>query len=250
MNTLEVKKVTLGTQLIDAILGFIENGEWQPGKKLPNEIELAASFDVSRNIMREALKVLENYGVLDGKTGKGTHVSENAMTSIYSIRFFEKLKANKSIEKCLETRLIIEPELAYYAALRCTPEEIEHLKACSIAESVIIDPTGLRNDFDFHANIAKFSQNDILENLICSILSQLRSGVYNEYNAYVEKEKLIESANDHFHVVEAIERRDPLLAKERMHKHLFTRISQINSAYDANLMLSIKIRQGSDIKER
>mgnify|MGYP000862670277 CR=1 FL=1 len=56
----KVKKINLSTQLIDTITALIESGEWELGMKLPNEIDLAASFNVSRNIMRESMKILEN----------------------------------------------------------------------------------------------------------------------------------------------------------------------------------------------
>ena len=82
----------MSVQLLDAITELVENGSWKPGDKLPNEIELAASFNVSRNIMREAMKILNNFGVLESKAGIGTFVTEGAQANIHSMRFFEKLK--------------------------------------------------------------------------------------------------------------------------------------------------------------
>ena len=52
----KVKKINLSSQLIDTMTTLIEENNWSPGSKLPNEVELAASLGVSRNIMREAMK--------------------------------------------------------------------------------------------------------------------------------------------------------------------------------------------------
>ena len=119
----KVKKINLSSQLIDTMTTLIEENNWSPGSKLPNEVELAASLGVSRNIMREAMKILENFGILESKAGIGTFVSETALSAIRNMRFFDNLKSNTSIETILETRIIIEPELAYYAALRASEED-------------------------------------------------------------------------------------------------------------------------------
>lgn len=55
----KIKKVNLSTQLVDTMTTLIEDGSWKLGDKLPNEVELAASFEVSRNVMRESM---ENFG--------------------------------------------------------------------------------------------------------------------------------------------------------------------------------------------
>lgn len=166
----KVKKINLSTQLIDTITALIESGEWELGMKLPNEIDLAASFNVSRNIMRESMKILENFGILESKAGIGTFVSETALSSIHNMRFFDNLKNNSSIENILETRLIIEPELAYYATLRSTEEDLTLLKEIFERNEELHKENQFtkKDDFNFHMFIAKCSQNVILENL-CSL---------------------------------------------------------------------------------
>jgi GntR family transcriptional regulator len=53
----------------------IESGEWEVGKRLPNEFVLAEEFRVSQGTMRRALMSLESMGYLDRKPGRGTLVS-------------------------------------------------------------------------------------------------------------------------------------------------------------------------------
>ena len=155
----KIKKVNLSTQLVDTITSLIENGTWKLGDKLPNEVELATSFEVSRNIMRESMKILEYFGILESKTGIGTFISQTALSAIHNMRFFDVLKNNTTVEMIMETRIIIEPELAYYAALRATEDDISFLK------DIFMENTSgnrenffkERHDFNFLLLLAKCS---------------------------------------------------------------------------------------------
>jgi DNA-binding FadR family transcriptional regulator len=240
-----MKKVSLNVQLVDTITSIIESGTWKPGDKLPNEIELASSFDVSRNIMREAMKILVNFGILDSKAGIGTFVSDNAIGSIHNMRFFNGLKGNNSVEKILETRLIIEPELAYYACLRCTDADIEELtdNLNEADKRHIKEDFFHTDDFDFHVRVAELSGNEILANLLSTLLDQLKHENYIQFNQYVSREVKENSINDHQRILKAIQNHDPLLARKIMHDHLFARIKVINSSYDTDLALSKKIAE-------
>lgn len=240
----KVKKINLSTQLIDTITALIESGEWELGMKLPNEIDLAASFNVSRNIMRESMKILENFGILESKAGIGTFVSETALSSIHNMRFFDNLKNNSSIENILETRLIIEPELAYYATLRSTEEDLTLLKEIFERNEEIHKENQFtkKDDFNFHMFIAKCSQNVILENLLFSMLDhQLRASDYKDFDLHAQTEEVKDSYSHHREIAMAIINRDPLLASELMYKHLFSRINAINSSYNKDLTDSKKI---------
>lgn len=239
----KMKKENLSVQLVNAITELIDNGTWRPKNKLPNEIELAASFDVSRNIMREAMKILNNFGILESKAGVGTFISEDAISNIHNMRFFNELKSNASVEKILETRLIIEPDLAYYACLRSSDEEIEDLakKLIIISKDHKKEDFFHTDDFNFHARLAVLSGNDILANLLETLLHQLKQENYIRFNQYVSKEVKESSFNDHLRILEAVQKRDPLLARTIMQEHLFSRIKVIDSSYDTDLESSIII---------
>lgn len=229
----KIKKVNLSARLIDAMTELIENGTWKQGDKLPNEIELAASFGVSRNIMREAMKILSNFGVLDASAGVGTFVSPTAISSIHRMRFFNGLRSNISVEQIMETRLIIEPELAYYACLRITPA------ALRVLQNHVQDSPSSQDEFSFHSKLAASSGNPILTNLLNTMLDQLRDTGYAQFHTYAEEENNI-SHNDHKAILAAMEKRDPPLARRIMHDHLSVRINIISSSYAPGCILAEK----------
>lgn len=240
----KIEKNNLCSQLKDIMISLIEEGTWAPGEKLPNEIELAKSFQVSRNIMRESMKILENFGILESRAGIGTRVSESAVRNVSNMRFLERLRDNTSVEKLLETRLIIEPELAYYATLRATDVEIQSLRRIleEDTEKHVITNFFHTDDFRFHVGVANCARNDLLEALLGSILEQLSANAYADFNKFVDDSVKIPSFNDHMAIFEAIQRRDPLLAKEIMRDHLFARMKVINPDYRTDLLHSREIR--------
>lgn len=63
-------------QVRDTLQEYIQNGHWQPGDQLPGEPELCRMFNVSRTVIRQALKDLEIKGLLYREKGKGTFVAE------------------------------------------------------------------------------------------------------------------------------------------------------------------------------
>ena len=123
-----IKKINLSQRLVDYFIQQIESGDFPIGERVPNEINLASQLNVSRNILRESMKILENYGILHTVNGKGTVVSSSAMANIQSMRFFEKLRNDISAQQMLEARQILEPRITYYACRRCTEDDVAQLR--------------------------------------------------------------------------------------------------------------------------
>jgi GntR family transcriptional regulator len=83
-------------QLKMYILGEIEAGNWLPEQKLPSEAELCERFGVSRTVVRQAIKELENQGHLTTAKGKGTFVAKPKIIESFVQRlsgFYEDMAA-------------------------------------------------------------------------------------------------------------------------------------------------------------
>ena len=96
----------------ESIKSFIVDNGLQTGDPLPSENELSKQLDVSRNLVREAVRGLEALGIVDIRRGSGLYVSnfslEQLMTNIdYSIQFeLQELKELFSIRRALETGMV------------------------------------------------------------------------------------------------------------------------------------------------
>ena len=78
INTLfaELPKGSISEIIIQRITDALISGELKPGDKIPTEVEFSEKLGVSRNAVREAIKVLVAFGVLEIKRSEGTYVVE------------------------------------------------------------------------------------------------------------------------------------------------------------------------------
>ena len=75
MSLLKINKTPLHLQAQQLLLSLIDDGTYQPGERLPSEIDLAAQLGISRPTLREALLRLEQQGVISRRHGVGTFIS-------------------------------------------------------------------------------------------------------------------------------------------------------------------------------
>lgn len=73
----KIKNKSVVKTVVDSITKAIINGELRPGDKIPTEMELADSFGVGRNSIREAIKILVYYGILEIRRAEGTIAKYN-----------------------------------------------------------------------------------------------------------------------------------------------------------------------------
>ena len=114
------------SQIHDALFA----GKLQPGDRLPAERDLAAGFSASRASVREALRRLEQEGVVAIKKGVsgGIFIADIDHRQVaQSLETLLQLK-KVSIHQIAEVRLIVEPETARLAAQRATPEDVLELE--------------------------------------------------------------------------------------------------------------------------
>ena len=230
-----IRKQNLSQQLVDFFISNIESGEFPVGSRIPNEISLAEQINVSRNILRESMKILENYGILYTVNGKGTVVAQDAIANIQSMRFFERLRNDTTALELLEARLVLEPQIAFYAGKRATAADLAHLR-----EVVAISPSehqGSRSldDYDFHLALAKIYGNNTLTDFLRTILYRLQDGDYASFNNHVEKMLSRKSEMEHEDILSAIESRDPIMASKVMGTHLRDRIILIKTLYRSDI---------------
>lgn len=81
----EISRKPLYLEIIDFLSEDIKNGKYPPGSKIPSEGELAHEFSVSRVTLREALRVLEEDGVIIRRHGIGTFVRDRKIMPIQKL---------------------------------------------------------------------------------------------------------------------------------------------------------------------
>jgi len=160
-------------EIIDQMKARIISGEWNPGDRLPTMQSLAEHFKLSITSVREALRILENQRIVSIEHGRGVFITnnpnliENPMANIPDIE-------NSSLLQLLEARLVIEPELAAFCAIRASTAHQRELVilADTMEEQMRQGGDHFSTDVRFHQNIAEGADNPFLAKML-SVLSDL-----------------------------------------------------------------------------
>ena len=186
--------------VVEQIQDAIVSGKLEPGTKLPAERELKDMFNTSRGTLREALRVLEQKGLIEIKLG----VSGGAIVKrIDAEPIMESLallvrSGEISLEHLAEFRIKIEGSLMELAVARATPDDIDRLQAlydeaASLAEKGDI-VNFLKTDQKMHAYFGTMSRNPVFQFVQQSIHNNIHP-YYEDYfpmNAESVKENLID----------------------------------------------------------
>lgn len=186
-----LKKKRYSDQIADLIQERIVRERLKTGTNLPSELELAHEFQVSRTVVREALRILEISGLVRIKKGPsgGIFVSD-----MYHAPIRKSLKnmvalGEITIDHLFDVRLQLEPFIAGEAALHARKEDIEILEQLlqdSIAH--IDDPVVLKkNNLNFHLLLARACGNPLFFVLLESVFSLLIEGSQDFFESALEK---------------------------------------------------------------
>lgn len=221
-----LNKTTLSEEVIKIILNKIRKGQWRPGDKIPGEISLAESFQLSRNSLREALKFLELSGILHSRAGKGTFLTEDVLKSLHRMELIETLKNDSTLIELIETRLTIEPQLAYFAAERMSPENIKKLENSLEKSKKAIEDNSYTTmmGWEFHQLIGEAADNKILSNLLTSITEELRDNRFTYAYDIISSEALLKEIEDHEIILEHIKNKEAKKVKNFIYDHINNRL--------------------------
>ena len=211
-NTVEI--------IIGQIRSLISSGVLKPGDRLPSERKLAEHLGVSRSQIREAIRKLEFYGILKTLPQSGTTVSGLGIVALEGL-ISDVLKLEKSdFHSLIETRILLETEAAYKAAVRRSDEDIENIETALKAYELkrLNNDVAIDEDFMFHMKIAEASKNSVLISLMLIITPEL----LHQYNKLevCDPKKNDQRISEHRAIVEAIKEQDPEKALGMMRHHL------------------------------
>jgi DNA-binding FadR family transcriptional regulator len=152
------------------------SGALKPGSRLPPERSLAAQFGVSRNTLREALRSLENSGVLQLQRGAhaGAYVKASSGEGVATGLLDMYKLGGLSPSQLTEARILIETSLVRAACTNCTADDIQALRA-NLAQAIRFDKEErvrerIDTNLEFHRLLARATHNPMLVTLMEAIL--------------------------------------------------------------------------------
>ncbi|MXU65731.1 FadR/GntR family transcriptional regulator [Oceanomicrobium pacificus] len=204
-------------QLVDAIKMMIATEGLSVGDPLPSERELGERFNAARNTVREAVRILKAYGVIDVRPKVGAVIVNRQMDAVLNLFSFQLTLTRETFMDVQGFRRLIEVGVADALIAQCTGDDLARLAA--INDSILTatsEEDAAARDFAFHAALLSIARNDTvlavyrtMEPLICRLM---RTGK--------QTDGLVKTHEAHAEILEALARRDRLRFQFYMSEHL------------------------------
>jgi DNA-binding FadR family transcriptional regulator len=198
---------------------MIIDGTFKVEQKLPSEQSLAGDFGVSRPVIREAMKILKERGLIIQKNGEGTFICEPdsglVTDTINRIIHLRKI----DVSDIYSVRINLETMAAAQAAVKATEQEFDELQSINdhMRENKNDVEKRAQDDVLFHRKIAQLSGNPLLEIFVESMAALLVRVVKYTLDNKVGNE---EGIDYHDRIVRVLRTRDAEKAKKVVRLHL------------------------------
>jgi GntR family transcriptional regulator, transcriptional repressor for pyruvate dehydrogenase complex len=213
-------------QILLQVEEAIIDGRLKPGDRLPAERDLAQTFGVSRASVREALRVLEMFGVIMARRGTGPDagsiVADSAQSGLQSALRLHVGLLRIPTKDMVEVRAVLEQLAAQKAAELVDAGQTQRLHgivdgmraATSISEFNELDT-------EFHVELARVSGNALLPVLMEALRGTVRRAMLEGFERLAdwrsERDHLV---GEHARMVEYVEAGDPVAAGAAVQNHV------------------------------
>jgi GntR family transcriptional repressor for pyruvate dehydrogenase complex len=209
----------------------IVGGRLAAGDALPREVTVAERFGVSRGVAREALRALEERGLVTVRHGSATTVNPRTDWDLFDPEVIAAAldgpAAVDLLAEYLECRVIVETEAAGLAAERAGDEQIADLEAClrRMEDALSVRGAQARErayhaaDVAFHAALVAATGNGALLSLVRRVDDALLAARYPLSRPAARRSRALP---EHAAILAAVKARDPAAARAALRAHLDT----------------------------
>lgn len=198
--------------VVDKIKSLLIEKKLQPGDLIPNETVLAEQLGVSRGSIREAMKILSAFGIIDIRRGAGTYISDASNRKIFDPLLFSILVTNTDNHELIEIRELMEKGVIGLILKNATEEDLSRLAACmaefDVAEAVEPRDRAAADQIDlrYHRLMGELTHNHIVQN-IYNFVVDLFAPTINSDLGYAEHKKMHQAimARDFDRAMSAVE---------------------------------------------
>lgn len=204
---------------------FIFESNLKPGDKMPTEPELAEKYDVSRQVVREAARLLDQRGLVEIRAGRGMTVQKLGTGGVADIYRLLLRIDPENFGELMEIRKILEPGISALAATRRLESDLADMESIlDEAEENLADfEKCLVLDLAFHHKVAECSKNQLLTQLAEPINSALRD-IYRDPTSYLAAQP--RTIDEHREILRCIAEGDPSAAAAATREHLSRIVSE------------------------
>lgn len=212
---------TLSDRVYERVLAMIVEEAIPVGAKLPTEQVLSKQLEVSRPVLRQALKQLREDGVIVSRQGSGSFVQRSPEGAMLD---FAPVGSIADIQRTFEFRAAIEGEAAFIAAERRTDDDLGRMKAAldELERCLRDSELGVEADESFHVAVCAASDNQYFLAARHSMKFNILTGMNLTRNLSlsISKARLQMVQKEHYAIFDAIVARDSDAARLAMREHV------------------------------
>lgn len=229
----KVVRTNLSAQIADLLKDIIINERMKENEKIPSEQTLTERFGVSRNVIREALKVLQARGLVELRNGLGCYVKKPEASNLSDIISCMVAMENIDFKDIYDIRIILETASAEIAATKVTKEQLEYMNQLldRLNDRSITVKERRECDFNFHIAIAEATGNTLLVVFIQTMknlfIDMIEKGIFIEGG-------IADASLRHQRIFDALQQKDPRLTKNMMYEHLAASRDNVENFYKDN----------------
>ena len=195
----------------------IEDGTYRRFERLPASRQMAESYGVARNTLRDAIYQLEKEGLVETRPGSGTYVTSANRNALPAA-----VEEATPLE-LIDARFALEPHICRLCVLHGRREDLDAMDTlCIRMEDAVNDPVAFAEaDTAFHRALAAATRNNLLIWLIGQINTVRSLDEWTRMRQLTLDETIIGSYNlQHREILNAIRSREPERAAAKMKEHL------------------------------
>ncbi|GAA1504567.1 DNA-binding FadR family transcriptional regulator [Agromyces terreus] len=211
----------LGVTVVAALVDAIVRGDLEPGTSLPPEGVLCEQFGVSRTVIRESAKRLEEKGLVSVAQGRGTTVLPPTSWNMVDATVLGALVANDATLGTLDDLAVVRASLeaitARDAATRRTDNELARLRDALVLmrETIGDEPSFNQADVVFHEIVGEITANRLADSIVRTLFTEARASA--RFHLHSELDITL---REHERVFAAIEAQDADEAEAAMRSHI------------------------------
>lgn len=200
-GSLALMRLVNNGSVVDNVLQQIRNaisrGRFRSGDRLPSEFELMEELGVSRNSLREAMKILEAIGVVEIRRGDGTYICEEIKSNYIDTIAYSVLLEGSSAEELAEFRQTLDEDVLHLAVRKSSESDITQLQSYIDQMRLAFREGELKKagkfDLAFHKYLAKCTRNRFLERMVLGVYDLFAHSIENN----IRTEERFASADRH-----------------------------------------------------
>lgn len=216
MNQLfaELPKGSISEIITERITDALISGELKPGDKIPTEVEFSEKLGVSRNAVREALKVLVAFGVLEIRRSEGTFVSQQYNDKLLNPLLYGLILSEGSMEELLELKISLANSMLYLAMINARDEEVQQLRKYGETFKKVMNDKPADTEKMYQASMAfnrylsEISHNRMLSQLDAIVRKMASFTRHKAIEVCVERDQLNALPDNYLKEVELLEKRE------------------------------------------